>query len=100
MKRIVVLGLAAALAGCVTAQPGAEAIVMTGNVELVRGCQQLGQVTADQMMYGGPQARDDVMTLLRNKAVQARATHVLTLNVGQNFNGTASGLGELYRCKR
>jgi hypothetical protein len=99
MKRNLVMMAFVVVSGCATPTPGSTGIIVTGNTDQVRGCQLIKQVMGSQVFIGGNFGREDVVQQFRNEAVAAGATHVLTLDVTQDRGFTASGRGELYRCK-
>lgn len=103
MRIIAIAVSAAALAGCQTATPESSNIVVTGNPELVRGCEFLGQEQGSQYLIGGVMlmgaAQDDANRRLRNRAAERGATHLLTTNQQMGMGG-ASATGDLYRCRR
>ncbi|WP_156419339.1 DUF4156 domain-containing protein [Aureimonas sp. AU12] len=103
MKRLIAVMTLLPLAACQTASVESNNVVVTGNPELVRGCQFLGQESGRQYMMGGVMlmgaAQEDANRRLKNKAAEKGATHLLTTNSQMGMGG-ASATGDLYKCKR
>jgi uncharacterized protein YbjQ (UPF0145 family) len=97
---ILALPLIVAIAGCAAPQAGSEAIVLTGNVDVVRGCRFIEQASGDQNLIGGAlagAAREDAIRRLRNRAVDVGGTHIVTQNISTGWAG-ANAVGDIYKC--
>jgi hypothetical protein len=99
MKKTMVIAAVAAFSGCVSAQPGAERVVLTANAANVSGCKFLGQasVTAYQMLDPATNQKD-VQTNLRNEVIKMGGTHALTSGPTAQNPSTLIQTGDVYRC--
>jgi hypothetical protein len=99
MRRSIVLGCFA-LAGCVSAQPGAEKVILTSNAGLVAGCRLIGQETVSApIMLDVASAQKDATTNLRNLAIKKGGTHVITTGPsGFSYGVGVMQTGDIYRC--
>lgn len=99
-KLMIALALAS---GCVTTRltPEAERVMVTTNVEAVRGCTLLGNVDASDRMNGGMvgqmAAEENATRRLKNKAAEMGATHVLFMSSTTGMSGSRTR-GEAYKC--
>lgn len=103
MKTTAVLIAAVALAGCATARPGAERIVISGNAEMVKGCAHLQQIRGGSIVFTGAgltadAGMEDAYNDLRNKALDLGGTNVVTLAVNPGSGGLGI-VGDVYRCE-
>jgi uncharacterized protein YbjQ (UPF0145 family) len=96
---VVLVGLSA----CVTTHltPEAERVMVTTNVEAVRGCKLLGDIDASDRMNGGMigqmAAEENATRRLKNKAAEMGATHVLFTSSTTGRSGSRTR-GEAYQC--
>lgn len=98
--RYLVFVAAFALGACAAPQAGSEKVILTGNVEIVKGCKFLQQASGDQNLIGGAlagAAREDAMNRLKNRAVEIGGTHIVTQSVSTGWAG-ANAVGDIYRC--
>ena len=94
------LVVAVCLGGCASPQAGAEKVVMTGSIEVVKGCAFIEQASGDQNLIGGAAAglaRGDAINRLKNRAVEVGGTHIVTQSISTGWAG-ANAVGDIYRC--
>lgn len=99
MIRAMAFVLVALAAGCVSAMPGADSVVITGDRAMVANCRFIEQASfttngAQTLTPGTMQA--DTLTKLRNRAVEVGATHAVT--TGPTGTNVMSITGDLYAC--
>lgn len=99
MRNALVVLVAGALSACVSSQPGAENVVLTGSASNVAGCRFIGQanVSAVQMLDPATNQKD-VQTALRNKVVEMGGNRVLTSGPTAQNPSTLIQTGDIYRC--
>lgn len=98
------IGLLLATSACVTTKlsPEAQAIRLTSNADVVKGCKFLGNVEGTDNMNGGMlgqnAAAENAMRRMKNKAAALHANTIfLTANDGTKFSGSTQR-GEAYAC--
>lgn len=104
MKRAAIVGLAALLSACVTAQlsPEAERIRLTDNPDVVKPCRFVANVEGSDSMNGGllgqGAAEENAMRRMKNAAAEKGAnTLYITKGDGAKFSGSKQR-GEAYSC--
>lgn len=91
------------MSGCVTTQltSSGDAVRVTSNPEVVRGCTYIGNATASDRMNGGvagkDAARENTDRRLRNKAAEMGGDTVHLMSDDYGWSGAAAR-GEVYRC--
>jgi hypothetical protein len=91
-----VLLLSLAVPGCVTLTPEAQAVRVTTNADVVRGCKFLGNVR-DEGTSVMPDPVHRVEDMMKKKKTAALGGNVLMI-VNMTSAGTVSGSGEAYLC--
>lgn len=101
VKKIVLLCACVALAGCVSANPGSEAVRIVKDREDVAGCRFIEQVRGNQNMIGGivlaGAAYEDSLRIMKNKTVATGGNRLLLVDIQSGLGG-ANGIGDAYRC--
>lgn len=104
--KVVAAGVAAiVLAGCAGIQPdpGADAVRLTSNLDLVKSCSFVKQETVDITSleaYGPDLLKDGAIIKIKNAAAASGANTVVTAGPQSHGAGTGAMMmtGDLYRC--
>jgi hypothetical protein len=103
MRAAALVAIACLLAGCVTTtlQPGAAAVRVTTNPDVIASCSYVGQVKASDRMNGGllgqDAAEENTHRRLQNRAHAMGGNAVFVNSSAADLSG-ARARGEVYSC--
>lgn len=104
MKKIMATILAIGLTACSVTElkPNADAVRVTTNPEVIKGCKYIAEIAASDRFYGGVLGQDlaeeNMYRKIKNSAVKLGA-NVVYLNRAHTGLDGASGRGEAYFCE-
>ncbi len=104
MKKLLATILSMGLSACAVTElkPNADAVRVTTNPEIVKGCKYIAEIAASDRFYGGVLGQDlaeeNMYRKIKNSAVKLDA-NVVYLNRAHTGLDGASGRGEAYYCE-
>lgn len=98
MRNILILAVAAAMAGCVTSPTAGGSLVRDADDRMVESCEYIGDVGGSSG-WGGAAARRGVESSrnqARNQAADRGGTHIVWSDAAGGYSPSA--FGRAYRC--